>query len=277
MLRYRSVVGSSYGFDLKKIYLQQNEKKQLMPVHPTSVNDAGNIKEAKLSKGTCSMSLKEPNLPEKRAHLSEISENGHHEPETVTPSEPSPSSCLLENGRAKMQSKKAKDWRDLAQRLLFSETKSSSTGRQKCDHESEFEHGSENCSLHNKPPDNRAKLKFREGTSSTGSKGSINNSKDYILFSPTRMAAAKKRSGFQQQKLRHGNLSASILTPPPGLDLSSLCSSPTDAGKMILHSTPLKGLAYPSQNPLCPVASCHVRCHLYSKNNPQQFCNILGH
>lgn len=216
-----------------------------MPVDSTSVKDAGNIKESKLTKGTCSMPVKTPNLQEKRAHLSEINENGHHKlnheeqiTKNIRPSDPGPLSPLLENGRTKMYAKKAKDWKDLAQRLLFSETKSSSTGRQKCDHESEFEHGTENCSP-NKTSDNRPKLKFRGVTSAAGSNGSMNNSKDYILFNPTRMAAAEKRSGFQQQKPRHGNLSVSVLTPPPGLDLSSLCGSPTDAGRITLHSTPL--------------------------------------
>ncbi|MCI4386592.1 hypothetical protein PGIGA_G00064270 [Pangasianodon gigas] len=214
-----------------------------MPVESTSVKDAGNVKEAKLTKGAYSMSVKESNLPEKRAHLSEISENDHHEvqgqsTENIRPSDPGPSSPLLENGRTKMYAKKAKDWKDLAQRLLFSETKSSSRGRQKRDHEPEFEHGTENHSPHKKTSDNRPKLKFRGETSATGSNGSRNNSKDYILFSPTRMAAAKKRSGFQQQKPRHGNLSVSVLTPPPGLDLSSLCSSPTEAGNSIHMAIP---------------------------------------
>ncbi|MCJ8740817.1 hypothetical protein PDJAM_G00063470 [Pangasius djambal] len=213
-----------------------------MPVESTSVKDAGNIKEAKLTKGTYSMPVKESNLPEKRAHLSEISENDHYELQgqsaNIRPSDPGPSSPLLENGRTKMYAKKAKDWKDLAQRLLFSETKSSSRGRQKCDHKTEFEHGTENRSPHKKTSDNRPKLKFRDETSATGSNGSRNSSKDYILFSPTRMAAAKKRSGFQQQKPRHGNLSVSVLTPPPGLDLSSLCSSPTEAGHSIHMAIP---------------------------------------
>ncbi|KAB5548918.1 hypothetical protein PHYPO_G00061210 [Pangasianodon hypophthalmus] len=220
----------------------QNEKKHLMPVESTSVKDAGNVKEAKLTKGTYSMPVKERNLPEKRAHLSEISENDHHEvqrqsTENIRPSDPGPSSPLLENGRTKMHAKKAKDWKDLAQRLLFSETKSSSRGRQKRDHEPEIEHGIENRSPHKKTSDDRPKLKFRGETSATGSNGS-SNSKDYILFSPTRMAAAKKRSGFQRQKLRHGNLSVSVLTPPPGLDLSSLCNSPTEAGNSIHMAIP---------------------------------------
>lgn len=217
-----------------------------MPVDSTSMKDAGNIKEPLLTKETCRMPVKPPDLQKQRAHLSEINENGHHKLnhegqsiKNIRPSEPGPPSPLLENGRNKVHAKKAKDWKDLAQRLLFSETKNSSTGRHKCDHESEFEQETENCSPNDKTSDSRPKLKFRSMTSATGSTGSMNNSKDYILFSPTHMAAAKKRSGFQQQKPRHGNLSVSVLTPPPGLDLSSLCNSSADAGRIILHSTPL--------------------------------------
>ncbi|XP_058272098.1 DNA polymerase theta isoform X2 [Hemibagrus wyckioides] len=220
----------------------QNEKKQLMPVDSASLTDAENIQESKLSKGTCSMPVKTPNIPEKRAHLSEISETGHHElqgqsAENITPSDPGLSTPLMENGRTNIHGKKAKDLKDLAQRLLFSETKSSSsTGRR--DHESKFEQDTENRSPHKKTSENKPKLKFRKETSATGLNGSMNRSKDYILFSPTRMAAAKKRSGFQRQKPKHGNLSVSILTPPPGLDLSSLCSSPTDAGHSIHMAIP---------------------------------------
>ncbi|TRY99611.1 hypothetical protein DNTS_004811 [Danionella cerebrum] len=46
--------------------------------------------------------------------------------------------------------------------------------------------------------------------------------KDYILFSPTHMAAAKERSIVHQQKKSLQNLSVSVLTPPAGLDLSVL-------------------------------------------------------
>lgn len=211
-----------------------------MPVDSTSLTDAGNIQESKLSKGTCGMPVKTPNIPEKRAHFSE---NGHHESqgqsaENIKPSDPGLSTPLLENGRTNIHGKKAKDLKDLAQRLLFSETKSSSsTGRH--NHESKIQYETENCSPHKKTSENGPKLKFKEDTLATVSNGSMNRSKDYILFSPTRMAAAKKRSGFQQQKPKQGNLSVSVLTPPPGLDLSSLCSSPTDAGRVILHSAPL--------------------------------------
>ncbi|XP_046723327.1 DNA polymerase theta isoform X2 [Silurus meridionalis] len=209
----------------------QNEKKQLMHVDSAAVKDAGNIRENKLTKGAYSIPVKGQNLPEKkRAHLYEISENGHHghqgqSAEPTRPSDSGPSSPLLENGRTK----KSKDWKDLAQKLLFSESKSSSMRRQKPDHE----HETENSSPAKRSSENRPRLQFKGETSAPNSNGSMNNSKEYILFSPTRMAAAKKRFGFQQQKSRNGNLSVSVLTPPPGLDLSSLCSSPTDTGHSI--------------------------------------------
>ncbi|TSQ12710.1 DNA polymerase theta [Bagarius yarrelli] len=165
------------------------------------------MRKSKLTEGTCSISVKEPNLPEKRPHCSKISENGQQSAENTRPSDSGLTSPSVENKNAK----KAKDWRDLAQRLLFSETKKSSTGKQKRDHESELEQT-------NRPE---------------------KQSKDYILFSPTRMAAAaKKRSGFQQQKSKLGNLSVSVLTPPPGLELSSLCNSPSDAGHSIHMAVP---------------------------------------
>lgn len=237
-----------------------------MSVDSTSVKDPGNINESKMTKGTYNnISVKESNLTEKRAYISEMSDNGHHGQSagTIRPLDAGTSSPLLENGRSEMHAKKAKDWKDLAQRLLFSETKSISTGRQKHDHESENGQGTENSSAHKKPSDIRSKLEFREETSALSSKGSMKGSKDYILFSPTRMAAAKKRFCFKQQKPSNGNLSVSVLTPPPGLDLSSLCSSPADAGKLILLSGKLildtiKGPEFPLTLPtiLCPKLSC---------------------
>lgn len=47
----------------------------------------------------------------------------------------------------------------------------------------------------------------------------LNVSKDYILFSPTRMAAAVKKAKLQQSLQ---NQSASVLTAPSGLDFSAL-------------------------------------------------------
>lgn len=79
-----------------------------------------------------------------------------------------------------------------------------------------------------KVANSKQKLKFRRDTSLNDS---LSTSKDYILFSPTHMAAAKERSILQQQKRSIKNLSVSVLTPPPGLDLSVLGDATlSDAG-----------------------------------------------
>ncbi|KAJ8405900.1 hypothetical protein AAFF_G00313370 [Aldrovandia affinis] len=67
---------------------------------------------------------------------------------------------------------------------------------------------------------------------------SLNASRDYILFSPTHQAAAlqKKRRLLQQSVA--GNTSISILTPPPGLDLTALGDTPGDAGQSVHMAVP---------------------------------------
>lgn len=52
--------------------------------------------------------------------------------------------------------------------------------------------------------------------------------KDYILFSPTHLAAARERRGGSRLQ---PNQSVSVLTPPSVLDHSSLADSTADAGK----------------------------------------------
>ncbi len=80
-----------------------------------------------------------------------------------------------------------------------------------------------------KVANSKQKLKFRRDTSPNDS---LSTSKDYILFSPTHTAAAKERSMLQQQKRSMKNLSVSVLTPPPGLDLSVLGDATLpDAGR----------------------------------------------
>lgn len=53
----------------------------------------------------------------------------------------------------------------------------------------------------------------------------VDVSRDYILFSPTRLAAAMKRAKLQNQ-------SASVLTVPSGLDLSTLSDTLPQPGKV---------------------------------------------
>ncbi|XP_066555489.1 DNA polymerase theta [Amia ocellicauda] len=72
---------------------------------------------------------------------------------------------------------------------------------------------------------------------------SLNTSKDYILFSPTHLAVALQKKKLQIEHLPTANLSASVLTPPPGLDLSRadcsvLGSTPTDIGHSIHLALP---------------------------------------
>uniref|UniRef100_A0A673KMD3 DNA polymerase theta-like n=1 Tax=Sinocyclocheilus rhinocerous TaxID=307959 RepID=A0A673KMD3_9TELE len=86
-----------------------------------------------------------------------------------------------------------------------------------------------------KVANSKQKLKFRRDTSPNDS---LSTSKDYILFSPTHMAAAKERSMLQQQKRSMKNLSVSVLTPPPGLDLTQSIhmARPADQSDKLLLS-----------------------------------------
>nr|XP_057917242.1 DNA polymerase theta [Doryrhamphus excisus] len=116
-------------------------------------------------------------------------------------------------------SAKRADCKDLAQRLLFSE-----------DSEESEKHagGRKNENKRNKSTETKngqqAEILPRQTFSKNGDENMIirpshNVSRDYILFSPTRMAAALKKSKLQQSLQ---NQSASLLTVPSGLELSTL-------------------------------------------------------
>uniref|UniRef100_A0A4W4EB21 DNA polymerase theta n=1 Tax=Electrophorus electricus TaxID=8005 RepID=A0A4W4EB21_ELEEL len=184
-------------------------------------------------------------LPEKRGQLCDITENDHCELQlqsaaNIRKSNARPASPLLECGGAKTCGKITKDWKDLAQRLLFSETKSSGTRQQTHVYESRLEKRAESCSpqwaatctrktlVSNDGPT----LKSRGVQSENSPDGPMNNTKGYILFSPTCMAAAKKGCDVLQQKPTYANMSISVLTPPPGLELSILSGSQGDAGRV---------------------------------------------
>lgn len=141
--------------------------------------------------------------------------------ENISPSSPGSACSRSERKRTRTQAKKEKDWRDLAQKLLFSETKKTEAGGRarelKCDRE--YSSPQKILNSMKKLANDKQKLQFKRDASSNDS---ISTSKDYILFSPTHMAAAKERSMLQQQKRSMKNLSVSVLTPPPGLDLSVL-------------------------------------------------------
>lgn len=57
----------------------------------------------------------------------------------------------------------------------------------------------------------------------------VGASKDYILFSPTRIAARIKKAKLQQSLQ---NQSASVLTVPSGLDFSALTATLPQPGKV---------------------------------------------
>ncbi|KAG7483905.1 hypothetical protein MATL_G00043240 [Megalops atlanticus] len=69
-------------------------------------------------------------------------------------------------------------------------------------------------------------------------KSSPNTSRDYILFSPTHLAAALEKKKQLQPQLMAGNTSISVLTPPPGLDLSTLGDTLADTGQPIHMAAP---------------------------------------
>lgn len=144
--------------------------------------------------------------------------------ENISPSSPGSVWSPSERKRTRAQAKKENDWRDLAQKLLFSETKKTEAGGRargrelKCDREYSSPQKILN-SMKNKSKvaSDKQKLKFRRDASPNDS---VSTSNDYILFSPSHMAAAKERSMLQKRPIK--NLSVSVLTPPPGLDLSVL-------------------------------------------------------
>ncbi|KAI4877915.1 hypothetical protein NFI96_017405, partial [Prochilodus magdalenae] len=250
------------------VFSKQNEKKQRMPVDSAFAKDGENsqasgVHQPKLTEGAhihqssapVKRTISESLVPQNRAHLTEIRENGHwvqqmHSAENIRPSSPGPASPIQECGRVTTQAKKAKDWKDLAQKLLFSETKSSSLRRKKHDHELtfvQFEKGAESSSPQkaaaetnkgSNSSNNRPQLKFRGERSGISPDGPMNTTKDYILFNPAHVAAAKERSALQ--KRTHGNMSISVLTPPHGLDLSTLSGSQADATRSIHMAIPIE-------------------------------------
>ncbi|XP_009293682.1 DNA polymerase theta [Danio rerio] len=147
--------------------------------------------------------------------------------ENISPSSPS------EHKRTRTQAKKEGDWKDLAQKLLFSETKKIEVGGRTHDLKQNRDYSSPQKILNSmkktsKVAKSKQKLNFREVTSP-------NDSKDYILFSPTHMAAAKERSVLQQQKRSLKNQSVSVLTPPPGLDLTVLGDATLSDAAQSIH------------------------------------------
>ncbi len=179
-----------------------------------------------------------PSLKKNSDFPQNICEQQVQNAENISPSTSSPGSAWSpsERKRTRTQAKKENDWKDLAQKLLFSESKKTEAGGRACDREMKCdqEYSSPQKIINSmkktlKVANSKQKLKFRKDTSPNDS---VSTSKDYILFSPTNMAAAKERSMLQQQKRSMKTLSVSVLTPPPGLDLSVLGDATLpDAGR----------------------------------------------
>lgn len=72
---------------------------------------------------------------------------------------------------------------------------------------------------------------MRKHGSTKNSDSPLDVSKDYILFSPTRLAAATKRAKLQQSLQNH---SVSVLTVPSGLDVSTLTETLPQPGELFL-------------------------------------------
>ncbi|TMS23150.1 DNA polymerase theta [Larimichthys crocea] len=116
------------------------------------------------------------------------------------------------------------DCRDLAQRLLFSEDSEEAENIQ-----------SASACVNTQQVDsstNRQKVTSRRKSAPRGPNTNapdppLDVSRDYILFSPTRLAAAMKKAKLQQSLQ---NQSASVLTVPSGLDLSTLSDTSPQPG-----------------------------------------------
>ncbi|XP_031427336.1 DNA polymerase theta isoform X2 [Clupea harengus] len=153
------------------------------------------------------------------------------------------SSKLASRGTIPVSLKSPKTWKhsenckNLAQKLLFSEDKEGllsehDAEKPKCDPDQNTTPDAFK-SVPIKPSDrNPSHLpKKNQNIDESVVKGgrSKKTAKEYILFSPTHVAAAKERRGLQLQSYH----SVSVLTPPSGLDHSSLGETLAEAGLSI--------------------------------------------
>ncbi len=85
-----------------------------------------------------------------------------------------------------------------------------------------------------KPKSRRKSSPHTKDRSGTNMKADppLGESRDYILFSPTRLAIAMKKAKLQQSLQ---NQSASVLTVPSGLDISTLNDTVPQPGEVIFH------------------------------------------
>ncbi|XP_018551255.1 LOW QUALITY PROTEIN: DNA polymerase theta [Lates calcarifer] len=151
------------------------------------------------------------------------------------------------------------DCKDLAQKLLFSEDLEEAERAQRgpksgpsvpvsvCNNGQEIKNSQQAGSSNMQKRTSRRKsspFRKEESASTKNADPPLDVSRDYILFSPTRLAAAMKRAKLQQSLQ---NQSASVLTIPTGLELSTLndtlpqpgialCAPLEQAEKLLLSS-----------------------------------------
>ncbi|KAM4595832.1 uncharacterized protein V3H82_003233 [Fundulus diaphanus] len=137
------------------------------------------------------------------------------------------------------------DCKDLAQKLLFSEDSGEAdrcTRNQQNNHSDDVPASAsalpckETQSRQKAGSSRKQELRGRSSPPSDGKDKSMKNtdppldvSTDYILFSPTRLAAARRRAKLQQSLQ---NQSVSVLTVPSGLELSTLSDTLPPPGKV---------------------------------------------
>ncbi|XP_074546756.1 DNA polymerase theta [Halichoeres trimaculatus] len=154
------------------------------------------------------------------ASLTDNSKNGGRGPEpTVSHRDCSKQEVVCKRSGNSKRPGWRDDCTDLAQRLLFSED-SRETHQEIKNDPQEVIHSKQNVTT----------ISPRE--TNTNADPSPNASREYILFSPTRLAAAMKKAKLQQSMQ---NQSASVLTVPSGLDLSSLNDTVHQPG-LALHA-----------------------------------------
>ncbi|XP_053712085.1 DNA polymerase theta-like isoform X2 [Synchiropus splendidus] len=127
------------------------------------------------------------------------------------------------------------DCKDLAQRLLFSED--SEAGQTKYPSVLQSSNGQPSKEVKNTQQSenwetSELRRKDPRCVKNRNENRLQNTSKDYILFSPTRLAEALKKAKLQQSLQNH---SASVLTVPSGLDVSTLADTLPQPG-MALHA-----------------------------------------
>ncbi|KAM3864859.1 DNA polymerase theta [Diretmus argenteus] len=136
------------------------------------------------------------------------------------------------------------DCKDLAQQLLFSEDSEEAERAQKgpesCQlmpvstcinglshHEAKTNQRADNSTTHYKSRKKSSPLSKDKGGPRMNGDSPLNVSSNYILFSPTHLAVARKKAELQRSLQNH---SVSVLTAPTGLELSTISDSLAQPG-----------------------------------------------